>query len=254
MLLPQLFKKLTSTKPPVEVVYLCIKFLWKIVHYEVQFASLVMVAEWTPLLLKMLGAFKPELHSGLEETQAHGIGDFYCFHSKKWALKIFHKLVSKHLKATQKDPEEKHSFVKKWYGLFGEALAKSTIEQFKHCSPKKVRFFELRVLLVLVYNRPELVDGYSSYFQYEQLLPFLKLKPEDERLASENVIEYINKEDEASAMCGNLKKCATEVWLAFAEMGSKLGSLSEKYQEGKHLGENMEFLELRLEGRDLIEK
>lgn len=63
---------------------------------------------------------------------------------------------------------------------------------------------------------------FADAFQYDILLRYLRLQPEDEELANREPVEFLSREDEPSINFTNLKRVATDVWVGFTEIGSKL--------------------------------
>lgn len=60
------------------------------------------------------------------------------------------------------------------------------------------------------------VQQFAEPFQYDILLNYIRLQPEDEELANADPLDFISKEDEPSFNVANLKRVATDVWVAFA--------------------------------------
>lgn len=49
---------------------------------------------------------------------------------------------------------------------------------------KKIRYFQLKVLQGIVNDKPELVGQDSKHFQYDILLKYMVITPEEEKLAN----------------------------------------------------------------------
>lgn len=68
----------------------------------------------------------------------------------------------------------------------------------------------------LITEKPKEMTSYAELFQYDILLRYMKLQPEDEELANSDPLDFLSKEDEPSINFTNLKRVATDVWIAFA--------------------------------------
>ena len=58
----------------------------------------------------------------------------------------------------------------------------------------------------------------------------------------------MTKEDEPSINFTNLKRVATDVWVGFTELGSKLDKKSHNYEPGYFFFQNMNYIQNKLEG------
>lgn len=95
----------------------------------------------------------------------------------------------------------------------------------------------------MIEEQPNVMKNYAQYFQYEVLLPYLKLTHEDEELAQNDPMEFINQEMDSTIGYTNLKRAATEVWTNFTEIGMK-GKTKKKV--GPLFYDNMNFLKSKL--------
>ncbi len=59
-------------------------------------------------------------------------------------------------------------------------MVSALVQQFGINTVKKVRFFQLKCLQVCIAERPDIVKQYAEGFQYDVLLRYLRLQPEDE--------------------------------------------------------------------------
>jgi importin-7 len=238
-----------------ELIYLSIKFLWKAVHYEINAEIKNLACAWMPLLHLVIGATNPQFDAHPEEHQARESTEFYYFHSKKWATRIFLRFIQKHAKRVSYNKnEDNRSFSDHWYNTYGGPLITALISQFEIPTVKKVRYFQLKCLQVLITERPDSVRQYSETFQYNVLLNYLRLQPEDEELANRDPVEFLSREDEPSINFTNLKRVATDVWVGFAEIGSKPEKKALLYEPGVNFFQNMTYLQGKLEGGGMIEK
>lgn len=163
-----------------ELIYLCIKFLWKAVHYEISGEIKTLACGWMPLLHLVIGASNPQFDAHPEEHQVRESSEFYYFHSKKWATRIFLRFIQKHAKRVSYNKnEDNRPFSDNWYATYGSHLIAALIAQFAIPTVKKVRYFQLKCLQVLITERPDAVKQYAETFQYDVLLHYLRLQPED---------------------------------------------------------------------------
>ncbi len=119
--------------------------------------------------------------------------------------------------------------------------------------PIKIRYLQLKAVATLSREQPNLMEPLASQLQYEILPNYLKLTAEEETLASEDVVEFLSKEEEFAASYSNLKKAASEGWVVLAELGSKVSTKKTPYVEGKFFQNNMLYLKSKLEGGNPIE-
>jgi hypothetical protein len=56
--LPVLLELVTRNQQP-QIVYLCIKFLWKAIHYEINNDTKLLACGWMPLILAIINATNP---------------------------------------------------------------------------------------------------------------------------------------------------------------------------------------------------
>lgn len=111
--------------------------------------------------------------------------EFYYFHSKKWATRIFLRFIQKHSKRVSFNRnEDNRPFSDNWYSTYGTHLISALINQFSTPTVKKVRYFQLKCLQVLIQERPDSLRQFAETFQYNVLLGYLRLQPEDEELAN----------------------------------------------------------------------
>lgn len=214
--LPALLELVTRRQEP-EIIYLSIKFIWKAVHYEINPEIKNIVCGWMPLLHAIISATNAKYDAHPDDIQLRETEEFYYFHSKKWATRIFLRFIQKHAKrVTYNKNEDNRPFADQWYANYGGALITGLISQFGIATTKKVRYFQLKCLQPLISERPETVKEYGQAFQYDFLLRFLRLQPEDEELADREPLEFLAREDEPSINFTNLKRVATDVWISFA--------------------------------------
>jgi hypothetical protein len=76
----------------------------------------------------------------------------------------------------------------------------------------------------------------------------MQLKPEDEEIANNDPLEFINQEDDYSVNYTYLKKVAMEAWVAFTNIGAKRKKKGKSEQIGALFNENMKYLREKLEG------
>lgn len=112
-------------------------------------------------------------------------------------------------------------FSKYWYDTFGERVVDTITKQFFVPSINKTRYFQIKCLKELIINHPQVMKQFSQNFQYEILPQYLQLKPEDEELANNDPIEFMNREDDHSFNYSYLKKVAMQAWVAFTNIGAK---------------------------------
>ena len=75
----------------------------------------------------------------------------------------------------------------------------------------------------------------------------MKLRPEDQELANEDPIEFLNKETEPCMNFTNLKRAATDIWIGIADIGSKTDKNGRNYKPGEFFYKNMNYLKDQLE-------
>lgn len=161
-----------------ELIYLSIKFLWKAVHYEISPEIKSLACAWMPLLHMVVGATNAQFDSHPEDLQQRETPEFYYFHSKKWATRVFLRFIQKHAKrVTFNRNEDNRPFAESWYANYGDHLVQALIAQFHIRTSKKVRYFQLKCLQVLITERPEAVRQYAEAFQYDLLHKFMRLQP-----------------------------------------------------------------------------
>ena len=115
-----------------------------------------------------------------EDIQKRETEEFYYFHSKKWATRILLRFVQKHAKRQSfNKQEDNRAFSDHWYANYGTSLISALIHQFAIKTTKKVRYFQLKCLQSLINERPEAVKEFAEAFQYDILLRYLRLHPED---------------------------------------------------------------------------
>lgn len=88
--------------------------------------------------------------------------------------------------------------------------------------------------------------AYAQAFQYKILPQYIKLTPEDEELANNDPLEFFNKEDDPTINYTNLKSAATEVWIAFVELGSKKKTKGKASEVGEFFFDNLNYLKSKL--------
>jgi hypothetical protein len=231
-----------------ELIYLSIKFLWKAVHYEINADIKNLACAWMPLLHLVIGATNPQFDAHPEEHQVRESTEFYYFHSKKWATRIMLRFIQKHAKRVSFNKnEDNRPFSDHWYNTYGGPLITALISQFEIPTVKKVRYFQLKCVQVLISERPDSVKQFAETFQYNVLLHYLRLQPEDEELANRDPVEFLSREDEPSINFTNLKRVATDAWVGFAEIGSKPEKKSLIYEPGVNFFQNMAYLQGKLE-------
>ena len=57
----------------------------------------------------------------------------------------------------------------------------------------KTRFFQFKIFKSLLSENPKLLKKYAEKLQYEVLLKYMRLTPEDEELVKENPIEFLSR-------------------------------------------------------------
>lgn len=81
------------------LIYLCIKFIWKAVHYDLSDEVKLLMISWMPLVHAIVNLSNPEFETKFDETQTKDSPEFYYFHSKKWATRILLRFFQKHAKS-----------------------------------------------------------------------------------------------------------------------------------------------------------
>ena len=133
-----------------------------------------------PLLHAVIGATNAKYDVHPEDIQQRETEEFYYFHSKKWATRILLRFVQKHAKRQSfNKQEDNRAFSDHWYANYGTSLISALIHQFAIKTTKKVRYFQLKCLQSLINERPEAVKEFAEAFQYDILLRYLRLHPED---------------------------------------------------------------------------
>lgn len=72
----------------------------------------------------------------------------------------------------------------------------------------------------------------SKHFQYDILLKYMVITPEEEKLAGEDVVEYLRVDDESTMTYSNIKRVATDVWNCFMQLQSKFDREKNIYYPG----------------------
>ena len=99
---------------------------------------------------------------------------------KNKAIRILLRFVQKHAKRQSfNKQEDNRAFSDHWYANYGTFLISALIHQFAIKTTKKVRYFQLKYLQSLIDERPEAVKEFAEAFQYDILLRYLRLHPED---------------------------------------------------------------------------
>ena len=158
-------------------------------HYEITQEIKQITCGWMMLLYTVIGAANPHHDLHPEDIQPRETEEFYYFHSKKWATRIMLRFVQKHAKErTYNKNEDNKPFSQHWYFHYGGSLITALIGQFAINTSKKVRYFQLKCLQSLINERPDAVKQYAETFQYDILLHYLRLQPEDEELATRDPV------------------------------------------------------------------
>ena len=148
--MPALQQLLERFQDP-EYIYLCIKFLWKAVHYEISPEIKQLACAWMNLLHAVIGNTNAEYDAHPEDIQTRETLEFYYFHSKKWATRILLRFVQKHAKRQSfNKQEDNRAFSDHWYANYGTSLITALIHQFGINTTKKVRYFQLKCLQSLI--------------------------------------------------------------------------------------------------------
>lgn len=238
-----------------ELIYLMMKFLWKAAHYEINDTVKKLMSEWMDLIAMIVNLSNPQFDNNINEPEAKGTPEFFYFHTKKWATRVLLRFLQKHAKSTfVKKNEKNKEFNKYWYGNFGQKFVEILIHQFSVPTIKKTRYFQFKCIHALINEKPNEIKQFAKLFQEEILLKYMTLQPEDEELAQEDPLEFLNKETEPSINYTNLKRVATDVWVAFAELGSEAEKKNSPYQPGTYFYNSMKYLKEKLQGANLIEK
>lgn len=193
-----------------------------------------------------------------EEVQERGTSEFFYFHSKKWATRILFRFIFRHAKAdiaplaSEEVKTNNREFSKRWYEAYGQQVIETIVNQFQVPCIKKVRFFQLKCITGLIEEQPEFMKSYADYFQYQVLLPYLKLTQEDQELVNNDPVEFLNSEIDNMISYTNLKKAATQVWVTFCKIGMKKSGMKRK--PGQFFFSNMNFLKGKLESQNMVEK
>ncbi len=58
---------------------------------------------------------------------------------------------------------------------------------------KKTRYFQFKCIHALINEKPNEIKQFAKLFQEEILLKYMTLQPEDEELAQEDPLEFLNK-------------------------------------------------------------
>lgn len=168
------------------------------------------------------------------------------------------RFVQKHAKAYQfgKITPENVQYSKLWYDTYGLKLCQKVVEHLSKPvdTTKKIRYFQLRVLQGIINDKPELVLPNSKDFQYDILLKYMVLTPEEEKLATEDVVEYLRVDDESTMTYSNIKRVATEVWNSFMQLQSKYDREKSAYFPGPLFEENVTYMYEKISSANLLEK
>lgn len=195
-ILPEVLNAIKNNIGNAEIIYLGLKILYKAVHYEVPKEIKMLTNPWMELLLLTITAENEAMNKKTDEIQQKGTQEFFYFHSKKWATRILMRFVQKHAKevvfGSNSDNKE---FSEMWYKNYAEAFVNAIIHQLSVPTIKKVRFFQLKIIQGWVLDKPAQMLNFATNFQYQLLPPFMALTVEDERLATDDVIEYMRNED-----------------------------------------------------------
>lgn len=212
-MLPAVFKTVKTNINNPEIIYLALKILWKAVHYEINNDIKMLTNDWMELLYLTISAVNEDMQKMLDEYQAKNTPEFYYYHSKKWATRILMRYVQKHAKAFSfgKISEENIQYSNFWYENYGIKLCEAIVVHLSTPVPttKKIRYFQLKIIQGIISDKPELISQHASHFQYNVLLKYMVVTPEDEKLAQEDVVEYLRVDDESSMTYSNIKKVAT---------------------------------------------
>lgn len=103
-------------------------------------------------------------------------------------------------------------------------------------------------------DRPDLLASHSKHFQYDILIKYMILTPEDDAMAKEDVVEYLRNYDDMTVDFTNIKRAATEVWNCFMQLESKHDKDKNVYIPGPLFEENMEFMFSKITSANLLEK
>lgn len=166
------------------------------------------------------------------------------------------RFVQKHAKETTfgAPNEENLEFSKMWYSNYAQTFIETIIRQISIPTIKKVRYFQLKIIQGWINDKPTHMLNYAASFQENLLLPYLALTPEDERLAEEDVAEYMRNEEEPGINFTNLKRAATDVWIAFFQCGSRHDRDQNVYYPGPMFSQNYQFLVSKIQSENLVEK
>lgn len=66
-------------------------------------------------------------------------------------------------------------------------------KQLAEPAGNKTRFFQFKIFKSLLSENPKLLKKYAEKLQYEVLLKYMRLTPEDEELVKENPIEFLSR-------------------------------------------------------------
>ena len=173
-----------------EVIYLALKILYKAVHYEVPTEIKILTNPWMELLLLTITAENEAMHKKVDEFQHKGTQEFFYFHSKKWATRILMRYVQKHAKELifGQPNTDNLEFARMWHQKYGPTFIESIVRQLSVPTIKKVRYFQLKVVQGWIQDKPEMMLSYAKNFQYDLLLHYMAVTPEDERLAQDDVL------------------------------------------------------------------
>ena len=94
------FVELIQKNTHEEVIYLIMKIIWKIVHYQVANQVKTIICSMMDLILSVAGAVNPQLEAQVEEVQTKGSVQFFYFHAKKWATRILYRFIYRHANPT----------------------------------------------------------------------------------------------------------------------------------------------------------
>ena len=66
-----------------------------------------------------------------------------------------------------------------WYDVYGEKIVATITNQFGVPVTRKIRYYQMKCLEGLIKHHPNVMMPYSQNFQYNILLPYMKLNAED---------------------------------------------------------------------------
>lgn len=156
--------------------------------------------------------------------------------------------------ANYKYHKQNRGFSDIFYGQFGAAVVESLVSQIDVPTIDKTKYFVLKALNAIAETRPQFLESYAADLLYVKLPPFLTLTPKDNELAENDPMELLKREMDPVQGFTNVKRAATDVWIALNEAGSE-ASPSSEYVPGKHLFTSMDYLKSKLNNNsNLLEK